>query len=131
MSYRYPLLLPVLSAAGCGAEGDSPDAAGQGAPIVIDPSTAGSRSVGGEAAYRQYCAGCHESGAGGAPRTGDASAWEDRSPLWAAVLFEHAEEGYLGMPAGGGSTLPDETVDAAAEYMLSITFPDYAPDPNP
>lgn len=83
----------------------------------------------GQQAYELACAGCHDSGTGGAPRTGDPATWRDRSSLWEAVLFEHAKSGYLDMPArGGDSTLPDRTVEAAAEYMLSVTHPGLSPD---
>ncbi len=79
----------------------------------------------GEEAYLQHCAGCHETGLLGAPREGEPMDWEGRSRLWQAVLMEHAKTGYFDMPARGGKTmLPDEVVDAAAEYMLEITFPD-------
>ena len=41
------------------------------------------------------------------------------------MLFEHANEGYLGMPAkGGDESLDDATVEMAAEYMLTRTSPD-------
>lgn len=90
-------------------------------PTAIEPS--------GQRAYESFCAGCHDSGADGAPRTGDPAAWRDRSALWEAVLFEHAKSGYFDMPArGGNATLPDRTVEAAAEYMLSITHPELSPD---
>ena len=86
-------------------------------------------AMSGQQAYELACAGCHDSGAGGAPGTGDPAAWRDRSSLWEAVLFEHAKSGYLDMPArGGDATLPDRTVEAAAEYMLSITHPELSPD---
>ena len=76
-------------------------------------------------AYERACAGCHDEGLDGAPRTGDPDAWTDRSMLWEAVLFEHANEGYFDMPAKGGDpSLDDATVARAAEYMLALTFPD-------
>lgn len=88
--------------------------------------------VDGEAAYSEYCAGCHESGMLGAPVAGDAGDWTDRSQLWDAVLLDHAITGYLEMPARGGRMdLPDEIVKAAAEYMLEMTFPDRLHDCNP
>jgi cytochrome c5 len=81
-------------------------------------------AINGEAAYLEHCAGCHETGMLGAPREGYPSDWETRSKLWQAVLMEHAKTGYFEMPARGGKTnLPDEIVDAAAEYMLEKTFP--------
>ena len=83
----------------------------------------------GKKAYEEYCAGCHETGMLGAPIAGDADFWEGRSTLWQAVLMEHAKTGYFDMPAKGSRPdLPDETIDAATEYMLSITFPDLPKD---
>lgn len=77
----------------------------------------------GESAYLENCAGCHETGMLGAPRAGVPGDWEGRSTLWQAVLMDHAKTGYFDMPARGGkSDLSDETVGAAAEYMLETTF---------
>lgn len=78
----------------------------------------------GKEAYDLVCASCHEEGVNGAPRTGDRDAWAARSWLWEAVLFEHAKEGYMEMPAkGGDASLDDTTVEMAAEYMLLRTHP--------
>lgn len=83
----------------------------------------------GQQAYDQACARCHDEGVEGAPRTGDASSWADRSWLWEAVLFEHAKQGYLEMPPkGGDQSLNDAAVARAAEYILTTTFPDAQPD---
>ena len=85
--------------------------------------------INGEAAYKEHCAACHETGMLGAPREGEKGDWETRSSLWQAVLMEHAKTGYFDMPARGGKTnLPDEVVNAAAEYMLEQTFPDRPED---
>lgn len=76
-------------------------------------------------AYEHACADCHDTGKGGAPRTGDPLAWTDRSALWEAVLLEHAQKGYFTMPAHGlDGRFSDEEVAAAAQYMLEITHPD-------
>lgn len=89
----------------------------------------GDSAANGETAYRQNCARCHETGEHGAPRTGRPDEWEVRSSLWQAVLMEHAKKGFLDMPARGGNPdLPDEVVDAAAEYMLERTFPNRPKD---
>ena len=86
-------------------------------------------AVDGEAAYVEHCAGCHETGMLGAPREGEQEDWEGRSTLWQAVLMEHAKTGFFNMPARGGkSELPDDVVNAAAEYMLEATFPDRPED---
>lgn len=85
--------------------------------------------IDGEQAYQEHCAACHETGMLGAPREGEPEDWEGRSDLWQAVLMDHAKTGYFDMPARGGkSELPDDVVNAAAEYMLEITFPDRPED---
>ncbi len=119
MKLRYLLVLGLLSA--CGGSPTSDDAE--------TTVTAGGSAVNGEAAYLEYCAGCHETGMFNAPVVGDAAYWEGRSTMWQAVLMEHAREGYYDMPARGSRPdLSDETVNAAVEYMLSITVPDRPPD---
>jgi len=86
-------------------------------------------AVNGEAAYLEHCAGCHETGMLGAPREGEPGDWQARSTLWQAVLLDHARTGYFDMPAKGGKAdLPDDIVEAAAEYMLEQTFPDRPKD---
>jgi len=80
-------------------------------------------------AYEKVCSTCHATGANGAPTIGDQRAWSERSPLWEAVLFAHANEGYLGMPPKGGAPgLTEAEVNAAAEYMLMLTFPERPTD---
>lgn len=91
--------------------------------------TATTADANGELAYAEHCAGCHETGLLNAPRAGEQRDWQSRSSLWQAVLMEHAKTGYFDMPARGGKThLPDDIVDAAAEYMLEQTFPNRPED---
>jgi cytochrome c5 len=79
----------------------------------------------GKRVYDDVCADCHNEGKDGAPVIGDRQAWSDRSPLWSAVLLEHAKAGWLQMPAKGGqSKLSDQDVEAAGEYLLTKTFPE-------
>ena len=83
----------------------------------------------GEDVYEWACAACHDQGKDGAPVTGDRQSWSNRSPLWSAVLLEHARQGLLEMPAKGGHAyLSDRAVQAAGEYMLGKTFPDLPRD---
>ena len=83
----------------------------------------------GRETYEQVCASCHDESEDGAPAKGDRDSWSNRSPLWAAVLFEHAKNGYLDMPAKGGHPeLTEIAVEAAGEYMLSETFPELPRD---
>ena len=121
------LLLGALSLFACAHDGADSAAT---APDAVSGGTVG--AVNGEKAYREHCAGCHETGMLGAPVAGDAEDWASRSQLWDAVLLDHAITGYLEMPARGGRMdLPDEVVKAAADYMLEITFPDLPRDCNP
>ena len=79
----------------------------------------------GKETYDQACASCHDEGVDGAPAIGDRLAWSQRSPLWSTVLFAHAKGGYLEMPAKGDRPeLTEQAVDAASEYLLSMTFPE-------
>lgn len=79
----------------------------------------------GRETYEMACASCHDPGGGNAPAKGDRDSWSNRSPLWSAVLFKHAKNGYRDMPSKGGMTdLSDRAVEAAGEYMLSETFPE-------
>jgi len=98
MKHRAFLLLSPLLLAACAHDnGQSIDASNAG-----DPADADVMAVNGEAAYNEYCAGCHETGMMGAPVAGDAMDWGTRSRLWDAVLLDHAITGYLEMPARGG-----------------------------
>ena len=116
-------LFLVWMLAGCAQSGTGEQALTQSEPEENGASD--SAQVIGQRAYEDICAGCHEEGLNGAPKTGNRVAWEGRSWLWEAVLFEHARTGYNDMPAKGGDTMLDEaTVTKAAEYMMSLTYPD-------
>ena len=83
----------------------------------------------GREAYQGACARCHDTGIDGAPMTRNKEDWADRSGLWDAVMSEHAYKGYLGMPAkGGNARMSEYDVDAAVEYMLTITHPELPRD---
>ncbi|MEH6570122.1 MAG: c-type cytochrome [Halioglobus sp.] len=91
--------------------------------------TTSQRMEDGHRVYMEACASCHDSGVDGAPITGQTKQWSDRSHLWEAVLFEHANAGYLSMPGKGGKQeLSEYDVDAAAEYMLNVSHPDLPED---
>lgn len=83
----------------------------------------------GRETYDLACASCHDTGKLDAPLTGNPKDWSDRSQLWEAVLLEHAKKGYMEMPQKGGHPeLSEDAVEAAAEYMLSVTFPELPQD---
>lgn len=117
------LLLVIVPLCACAPKGgQEPIAAATETATEDQPLT-------GKQAYDRACAECHDEGSDGAPRTGDREAWKGRSMLWQAVLFEHAQSGYLEMPARGGDLgLDDATIARAAEYLLSTTFPEINKD---
>jgi cytochrome c5 len=83
----------------------------------------------GRQAFERHCSECHDNPATDAPTAGDKGDWANRSKLWEAVLSEHAKKGYLEMPArGGAEDASDYEVQAAAEYMLTISHPDLPHD---
>lgn len=68
----------------------------------------------------KVCAGCHASGAGGAPRIGDAAAWSKRASQGLTSLTQHALEGIRKMPAHGGNPgLTDLEIGRAVTYMVN------------
>ena len=87
------------------------------------------RMADGKRIYETACARCHDTGALGAPVLGRTGDWQDRSSLWEAVLFEHANSGYLAMPAQSGEGgLSEYDVDAASEYLLTRSHPELLSD---
>ena len=83
----------------------------------------------GHEAYLEHCSSCHEKGENGAPSIHNQENWADRSNLWDAVLSDHANSGYLKMPAQSGNEKVSEySVDAAVEYMLYRVYPEMPRD---
>ncbi len=79
----------------------------------------GSGEKAGKRIYQNYCAGCHLSGGGGAPKFGDAADW---SPLLAPGMeqvYKNAINGIGGMPARGNcQSCTDEQVKQAVDYIV-------------
>ncbi|OON59488.1 cytochrome c5 family protein [Massilia sp. KIM] len=74
----------------------------------------------GSAVYAAVCAACHDSGAAGAPKTGDNAAWGARLAQGYETLLKHAIEGIRAMPAKGGNPdLDDLEVARAVVFMTN------------
>jgi cytochrome c5 len=74
----------------------------------------------GEAVYTATCAACHGTGAAGAPKFGDSSAWAARISQGFETLVKHATEGIRAMPAKGGNPdLDNIEVARAVAYMAN------------
>ncbi len=80
----------------------------------------------GKALYENYCSGCHASGAGGAPKYGDASTWAPVLKHGMNTVYENAIKGTGGMPAKGTCvSCNDQDIKQAVDYMLaSVVGPD-------
>lgn len=106
--------------------GDTGAAAQAAAAAAAAASAAAQVAYGGtldgSVIYNNLCAGCHTSGAGGAPKM-VAAEWTARIAQGADTLHRHAIEGFTGaagmMPAKGGNpALTDEQVIASVDWML-------------
>ena len=85
---------------------------------ITDPKVAA-----GEEIYERSCAGCHDSGTGGAPKPGNKSDWAARIPLGLELLTQKSIDGYEGKkgampPKGGNEELSKEEVSSAVLYMM-------------
>ena len=83
------------------------------------PVATASSGADGKGTYTASCSACHATGAAGAPKLGDKGAWKNRIAQGNDTLFDHAINGFKGMPAKGGNTsLSDDAVKAAVKYMV-------------
>ncbi len=79
----------------------------------------GSASEVGKKIYDKYCQACHSTGAGGAPKLGDAAAWAPRLASGKEKVYHLAIKGFGSMPAKGTCmTCSDEDIHNAVDYMI-------------
>ena len=72
------------------------------------------------AKYDKSCKVCHDSGAAGAPKTGDAAAWEPRMAKGMDVLVASVNNGLNAMPPKGMCyDCSDDEYKALIEYMAA------------
>ena len=73
----------------------------------------------GQSTYTEACISCHNPGIGGAPRMGDADAWQPRAAKGRQALVNSTINGLNGMPAKGMCwQCSDEQLGHAVDYML-------------
>lgn len=88
------------------------------APIAQQQAQAGARS--GKEVVEAVCAACHATGANGAPRIGDESAWRIRASQGLTSLTRHALQGIRQMPPHGGNPgVTDFEIELAITYMVN------------
>jgi len=81
------------------------------------PTSSGPKS--GEDIYNSTCAGCHGTGALGAPKLGDTAAWAPRIAQGDDVLLKHAISGLNSMPPKGTcSSCSDDEIASTIKYMV-------------
>jgi cytochrome c5 len=73
----------------------------------------------GEQVVQAVCGACHNTGAAGAPKIGDAAAWGPRIQTGYAALLTSALKGKNAMPAQGGGETSDYEVGRALVYMVN------------
>ncbi|TAH53169.1 MAG: cytochrome c5 family protein [Betaproteobacteria bacterium] len=126
--FAMPVVAMVAAAllAGCGKQGAAIDP--EKSAELIQPVARielkvvkvapGSRT--GEQIVKSVCAGCHDAGSLGAPKTGDAAAWAPRLALGHDGLTKSAIAGKNQMPPRGGlSDLTDTEVARAVAYLAN------------
>lgn len=76
--------------------------------------------------YTQSCAACHNSGAAGAPRMGNAADWSARLEKGFDVLVEHTINGFNNVmpPKGMCFTCSDDDLKAMVQYILDESIPE-------
>jgi cytochrome c5 len=80
---------------------------------------AGNGLVAGKKIFDQYCVGCHATGAGGAPKIGDANAWQPLIKQGMNSLYQNALHGIDGMPPKGTcTTCSDEDIKNTVSYIV-------------
>lgn len=110
---------------GAGSTGQTPEAIAARIKPVSDEGftfrdvNAPKQLQAGTEVYKAVCAACHDSGAAGAPKTGDAAAWAPRIGQGYETLVKHAVEGIRAMPAKGGNPDLDEVEVARAVVVMA------------
>lgn len=85
------------------------------APIAVAPRAAKT----GKQIYNETCAGCHATGAAGAPRKGRASQWVDRLTKGTSALYLNAINGVNAMPPRGTCfDCTDQEIHDAVDYLV-------------
>ena len=86
----------------------------------VEKADASSAKVDGKAVFEANCKMCHGGTIPGAPVVGKNDDWAPRIKQGKETLHKHALEGFNTMPAKGGNTsLSDDEVKAAVDYMVN------------
>lgn len=113
---------------GAGSDAQTPEAiAARLRPVAdagftLKDASAPKELKAGDAVYKAVCAACHDTGAAGAPKVGDAGAWSARIGQGQSTLVGNAIKGIRAMPAKGGNPdLDNLEVERAVVYMANLS----------
>jgi cytochrome c5 len=133
-AFVIPILIIVLlveyvasnERVGAGSDGQTEKAiAARIAPIAdagftLRDANAPKQLLAGVEVYKANCAACHDTGAAGAPKTGDNAGWAARIAKGFNTLVKNAIGGIGAMPPkGGNADLDDVEVARAVAYMAN------------
>ncbi len=97
----------------------------EGDPCASEVAAVASASSGprsGEDIYNASCTACHGTGVAGAPKFGDAAAWEVHIAKGIDTLHTNAVNGINAMPPKGTcADCSDEEVHAAVDYIVEAS----------
>lgn len=94
------------------------DACATAAPVAAAPAGGAARPA--EQIFNNICAGCHMTGAAGAPKVGDAAAWAPRIAQGKDTLAKHALAGFNMMPVKGTcGDCSDDEIKSVIDLMVS------------
>ncbi len=85
----------------------------------------------GEEVYNAQCAACHNAGAAGAPKLGDAGGWAPRLKTGFEALWNSALKGKGAMGAQGGGDFSDVEIGRAVVYLTGKSGGKFAEPPAP
>lgn len=103
-----------------GQPGDEPMPVETQAAAVAPAAQPAAAEQTAEQIYNTTCMACHTTGAAGAPTLDQKDDWAARAAQGFDVLLQNAVQGKNAMPPKGGNTsLSDEDIKRAVEYMLS------------
>ena len=92
----------------------------EAAPIGTSNTTVAQSTRSGEAVFQSVCTACHSTGAAGAPKIGDKTAWSPRIAQGERTLLQHALQGFNAMPARGTcAACSDGELKAAVDYLVA------------
>jgi cytochrome c5 len=130
-SFVVPIVIIIMMAnfvafgpkAGAGSDGMGEEAIAQRlqrvGTVTLKDASAPAVLRTGEQVVAAACGACHNTGAAGAPKTGDAAAWAPRIKTGYEALLTSALKGKGAMPAQGGGEFSDFEVGRAVVHLVN------------